>query len=981
MGSLTEFITRLSPLSILVDRARDGTLSDTVRDLEPHAVFRTTESYQRLSRRILARYDMVVCCGHGTRAYSRAERAAVRAFVEEGGTLVVAASAGEFEACSGKSISMLALNGLAGEFGFEFLSAADFPLDHRYGYRHIRRRELELTATGRRVGLLKAETFLWFPAPIRTPQNATALLRVRSSGAPVFARARVGRGLVVVYGDIALFANGWSGFPAALHLAHLAPRGRRQLCDRPPAVLDVLREEISGGRTTVRASPFVQYRSERVLELTQAAWAELHRALRFPKPPRRVLIRLEPGIGLRATGGEAGEIACIMGADLDDAQVVAKLVNLLCIRGLRAWWSARADWPFAIAAANALVVRVLRRLGFGGAADREEEMLRAGPDADVATVYSETVHPPQGMKRFFIELQDDLGDDLLLRLSKAMPKKDPFKSFPRAPFTALDHFTFYLARAFGEEAWNRVEARGHTVRRLGLEKPGSDEFKAGVDRAVRKILRDPAEPASARLAAARHLAGRLKEDRALLTRSRGRDFVRALPAALALAVRRDPRTREPLVRFGQAQDDGVARIAALLAVLELGDRSLADRLVALANGADTAFMLAAGQALLSVGDPRARRFSFAERPGCTYRKWENGTLRRYALVDGREVAIVTTGPTWWARGHGGATSTCYVFWVHTTGAFRRLGIAHETFRAALETRWPRTCSTTLLHSMGDYFIHALYQDHGLLDSHGYVEFDKTVESPVGRAPRGVRIREGRLRDAVALAELSDRVHAEGDHPPLEVPDFPGRGVARVAEEKGHLVGAAWFTGSRLFAFVVDDKIEAAPRREAVGIALLRSAERELRRRGVKKLRGYSWLRYGDDFHTRCLHLTGYAGKRDNLREQTRIRDLGLFLSEMQQTLSARVAGMKPPPPRTTIAIRGGRLVAGLAIQPGGVEVRPGLPAKADIRIEGNEEAVQRMVLAISSPLEEYIQTAIKVKPPLNGEVKRLLALLFPRTSD
>ena len=197
---------------------------------------------------------------------------------------------------------------------------------------------------------------------------------------------------------------------------------------------------------------------------------------------------------------------------------------------------------------------------------------------------------------------------------------------------------------------------------------------------------------------------------------------------------------------------------------------------------------------------------------------------------------------------------------------------------------------------------------------------------------------------------------------------------------GRVAGKLFRRGYRPFTVrSVGAKIEKAERRQAIGVALLRAAERKLHRRKVKSLRGFSWMRYSDDFHIRCLHRAGYAAKRDALREQTRIRDLGLFLREMQVTLTARLADLKSPP--LTIAIDGERLKAALAIRRNGVEVLRGTPAKADIYIRGDEQAIERMVLPISSPFEEYIQTAINVSHPLSGEIKRLLEALFPQTSE
>jgi len=975
-------IPDLTPIAVLADRSRDASAHAPIPALEPHGVFQVTDNRRRLTARLLRKYDLVTIVGHGTLAYSAAERRGLREFVERGGSLVLAASAGEFEAESGLPISRLAVNGVAREFGFDFLTADGYPRDRRFRCRHALRRHLELTPAGRRVGLKLRENHIWYPAAIATPPRATVLLREKGSGAPVAARTRIGRGTVLVWGDSSLFCNGWTLFPATLWLASVAPR-RRRPAERPPLVIDVPREERTEGAVTVRASVALRARAAEVLEIADKVWRQVCRELSPAKKPRRVHVLLEPGCSIRGAMGASDEHRLVLGADYSDASTVATLVRMFVFRLLYARWGGRRFWPFVDAAQHAIKIRLLERMGFTDDAAEWEELYRGGRRVDFAAVYSGEVYLPREIVRFFRSAEAEFGAGVLRDLCRKMPKKEPFKDLPQRYYSALDTIAYYLARVRGPRVYEWLESGGHTVRRIPLKEPASDALRRAVTRSLEKALADGDAPASDRADAAYALADlrvAAKDSPAVLARAaNGEKPERAIPAALVLARSRDDRGRPALSRLARSRNETIAATAALLAVAEGGETRAADRLVGAAESADTRFKLMTGQALARVGDPRAEGYSFDRLPGCRLTTWENGTHRVFAEVDGRRVAVIITGPTWEPRGEGTANSRYYVFWVHTRGAYRRFGIARAGMKRAMGHRLAKTCSEVCLHAMSDYYAHALYRELGLFDSEYYRKYRKPPEPSTRRAPRGVRVRPARPEDAPGVGALLVRICRPQSHFLPQLSDWPSPEVSVVAEEGGKPVGVAMFLGHRLFAFAVDDAIEKKERREAVGLALLAAAERLHRDRGTKEIEAITWLFIPDEYHRGLLLRAGYASSRDALVEQAGIVDLTRYLREIRVLLEARLEKEKSVRGWSgTIRLEAGPLAAALRIDAGRIRVPSRAPARASIALRTDPESLVRILRGIETPFDAFNQTRLTVAPAMSGPVRKLLETLFPK---
>ena len=511
-------------------------------------------------------------------------------------------------------------------------------------------------------------------------------------------------------------------------------------------------------------------------------------------------------------------------------------------------------------------------------------------------------------------------------------------------------------------------------------------------------MRDRDLPATERLAAARELATDLTKgkpgwDRVAAQSGRKAPAV-AFPAALALAGARDERGGRALRRWLGSDDEGLAALAALHLVSDTGDRSAADRLAELAESRETRFRLAAGRALAGIGNDRANRFSFESLPGCRIRRVENGIRRAYLVVDECDVGVVVTGPTFWVEGFGRASSRYYFYWVHTTTPYRRLGLARTGLLAAERSRWNRACSVTSLHAMSDYVAHALYRERGMIDSRGFDEFEKRVGMVRTPAPRGVRVRPAADSDVEAVADLIRRVHGAGPHPSDVTADWIGDRATRLAERDGEIVGVAAVALRepkavlREFAVAeipdVEDpkgkfRAKGTDLRERVGRALLASLESELRRRGVESVAAPTWYHYGDRFHRRVLQLAGFAGSVQGLVEQARVNDLARYLRELRGMLRERGQGGDGPTAwRGTIAFDGGRLRAALHLERGRVTVLPKPPRSSSILLAGGDEPIERMVLGVTSPFDEWSQGEIEIRPPLSPDSRKLLETLFPR---
>ena len=989
LPSATERRFAMKPLAVLVDRSREAAQRDALVGLMPSRVFMTTDSRRRLSARLLDRYDVLAICGDGATAYTPKELAAVRAFVRRGGGLVLAACSGAFERDTGRPASQLAVNAVAGLFGFEFLSAAALPPEAN-ACRGYARARITLTREGKNLGPTLGELWLGRPGPLAAPKGATVLLADRRSGQPIAAVGRYGRGRVLALNDLALWRN-WNPWCPAHWLAAVAPEARRSPA-RPPDIIPTPYRQMQRDGTTVRYAGSTRRRVPQVVALADRVRREVLALVKPAKKPGPWRITVDPGTCVWHPWGPKEEIRCHVGADLSEAALTGALVRCL---GARLVWSAAGlsslSHPLVDGTIEHLQIRVLERMGFGehAAALRHAPVARRGPD--LGRAYSEATEPVH-VRRLWGALEEAFGPDALTRFMRVAKGKDVLKGIPREVFGEFDLFAWLLARALGERVYAWLQARGHTLQRIPLEPPGSDALKRAMDRALERLLADPEEKPSDRFDAAVALAGRLAEDNVDLDRctrrARSRRTGTAFPAAVRLVLTKDARGREALDRFVKGDDEGLAAVAALLLVFETADRRAANTLARLSPRFEARFQLSAGQALRIVGDRRAERFSFDRVKGCGLKVVPDGILKVFVTVDGYEVANVWGAPALQPQPYGNVHDTFHVYWVHTSPRWRRRGLARIGMSACLTRAPARRCAAVTLSTCSRWVAHALYRGFGLIDIRDGAEFHKQLRAslPV-RALRGVRLRRPTLQDAVAASAFLNEQMASHTIWRHRLDLTSDQSVTWLAHLGRRLVGlaAAEVTGksARLVHVAVaqlkdkKDKIDEK-RRERLGAALLSAVHRDLVRRDVKEVRA-TFFHGRDDFLSWLLRRNGYGSRPHGGVELLRINRLGGYLREAAPILEQRLKDNKTWARWCgAIWLDGGRLRAGLRISRGTVTVTERAPDKPALTLRGDESAVTRIVTGVASPFEEYLQLALKARPSVNDRTVELVEVLFPR---
>jgi len=981
-----------TPVAVLVDRSRDAFAGASLVYLRPDDVFRTTDSRVRLTANRLAGYDILAVCGNGTMPYSAAEQKAVRTFVRRGGSLLLAACSGVFEQKTGRRVDALAVNGLAKLFGFGFLSASDLPAD-MHGCRGFDRQRLTLTQAGKTVGLTLGETALGRPSPLAVPRGARVLMRAKRSGEPVIATARYGRGRVMACNDLGMWGveGGWRPWTwSAAHWLMPIVSGRRTPSRRPVECVWPASQRSKRGNIVLHYSAATHRHADRVHRLVEQVLAEVFRIRRPAKPLKTWHIHLDPGLGeWPDRSAPKQEPSWHVGVDACDASVAASLA------GLAAWTFFSRDLPGLFTPmARGFALHVLRRLGHDQYAQQLEAACAGGRRVDLGRAYSEADIPKHSL-RLWTDVAAQFGDGALRKFARALPRKDFGKGIEHRVYSRFDVWAYYLARAVGERAYDWLESQGHTLRRMPLAPPNSDQLKAAQARAIRKLLLDPTETASDRFDALCCLAGRLKRDKRSLDAcarlSKSTRLALAVPAAAHLAQAKDQRGIARLRQWLRHADSGLAAVSALTLVFEAFDKRAADVLAKLAGKQDVRFQLSAGYALRLAGDRRADRLAFENLDGCRMKVVKDGYVKAFSVVDGYETANTFCLPQFAPAGHGACYSDYYVAWVHTDPHWRRRGLARLNFAAALDHRWHETCAATSLHTGTRNVAHTLYRGWGLIDYTVHHTFHRKLhDEPNHRPPRGITIRRLTRSDMAAAGEMLNEYVSARPHGRIRLPQLPESSVAYGAFDGRRLVGLTWArpqSDSAVLEHLAvaklteDEQKDDRKRRERTGEALLSALHKSLWRRQVKSIETNRWLPRGtiDDSFTRSLlRHCGYGLRREGLVEQRRVNDLAWYFTEIAGALEKRLAANAALAGWTgSVWIDGQRLRACLRFSHGRVTVTSRRPTQPTLAICGDETAVERIAMGLATPFEESLQTQVTISPMLNASTTDLLETLFP----
>ena len=370
---------------------------------------------------------------------------------------------------------------------------------------------------------------------------------------------------------------------------------------------------------------------------------------------------------------------------------------------------------------------------------------------------------------------------------------------------------------------------------------------------------------------------------------------------------------------------------------------------------------------------------------------EDGVIKAMPVVDGYEVANVFCLPHFRPSSSVGAFSTYYVEWVYSDPRWRRRGMARLAMEAALDHRWDRLCAATSLHTGTRNVAHALYRSCGLSDFLVNYEFSKQLHrEPAAPPPKGVAIRRATAEDAQAVTELLDECYAHLPRERARLLDWPGRHTAHVATNGRRIVGvagtnddegSAWLMTLAVADMKKADGKPAPPGRERVGRALLATAHRALLRRKVKSIKTATWMQQlcvHDGFVKSLLDTCGYATRRTDFVELYRVNRLDQYLDEISGTLELRLARDKRFAGWTgSIRLDGGRLKASIDVRDGKVSVAAKRPIGPNITVRGDEFSIQRIVLGVATPFEEYLQLQVAVSSCLGAGARDLLETMFP----
>ena len=992
------------PWNVLLDRSRDFGSGEAILRLAPEAVFRVTEARRALPPRRHRDYDIAVVCSNGLKKHSPAAVRALSAWVRRGGGLVLAACPGGFELQSQRPIEDLGLSRLAARFGCRFLSAAALPPDE-YGYRGYGRARLELTAAGRRLtGLQLGDCYLGRAGGLALPPGATVLMRDRVSGTPVMALLRFGRGKVLACADLAAW-NDWNPFVATLLLTLVAPRRRARTM--PPLWLDAPSTTLKRDGIHVRHAPGARRQAQAVLRAAQLARASLPPGLRPRSKRFRWTLELHPGLGVWPKGMSARAAACHthVGRDVAPAFLLGALTRLLAehrfYEKTRSW---KMDRGMVASLAFALEVACLERNGFAQAAEHLRQSCAGGPRVDLGKYYSESKEQPQ-RRRFWLDLVKRFGPATLPKVLRVLTAKDTLPGvLSHALWSGFDLAAWFLARALGQDVYDWLTQEGHTVRRIPLGEPKSPKWKRALDKALEVVAADPQELPDVRCDALRVLARRLDEEKVTLDRCarrcRSARPVTALAAAVRLSEAKDGRAREALRGFPGPRDRGLAAVAALRLVFDLGDRAAAGPLAKLAPRFGARFQLAAGYALRLLGHPAARRFAFDRLPGCRLRVVKDGLNKAFAEVDGYGRANVWSMPQLFNVSFRQAHSTHYMRWVYTDRLWRRRGLARAAMAGCLASgRWDRLCSTTSLHTGVENVAHALYRSFDLHDITAFTSFKKELSGPLAavRPPRGIVLRRAEPRDARAAAAFLGKLFEHREMQLERLAGWPEDVTAWLACARGKIVGLAAAEAERhhgnlQFFGVAElkdkpkkkkkkraDKRPRMDRRERTAQALLSALHRALKERDVKEIEGATWRLPGDKFTFWQLRRAGYGTFPSGGVELHRLNSLPQFLRETRRAFEQRLkASRKWRQWHGRVRLTAGHESAVLNVRRGRVAVEAPGRGPADVEVRGDRGTFVKMLLGSTSPFASYLQLSVRAGSGFNDQERELLDVLFPK---
>ncbi len=959
------------PIRVLVDKFHDASPHDAAEELRP-AGMDATISRRRLTASLLAKYHVVIISGYAPKRFTPAELRAIEQFVAEGGGLLLATSAPRFALEVGETLSELPAQQVAELFGCRFLGADECSGTARVNrsfHEGYRPRDARIADAPDGFGPHPPTLDAWLP--VEAPGAATVVMRHRRTNEALAVTVRHGKGRVCLCGEPLRRAN---------PVAHMAPLATWLAGKAKPRA----------GRSVPDAiGPEAKMKRYAGMRVIYDANAE---------------DRLGEALPLVARARD--EVARIVGDEVE----LPELVHVVdgCEQGT-GWWSRGsigvrgAPWTIAWDATwwlllaefgqgqlgDALVsvfpeyttirfftIEVLRRLGFEEQAERLHGMALAmyDPDdekqsaCDLARGYSATLkwHP----KGYWAmdQLRQKYGFRLFERLCEIVPAKEAFTNLPGHTWSS-DHAIYYMSLAAGEDLFPWFAEIGTTVHPIPIIKRDARNFKRA---AAESVAAGRKGNASERIEALGALAKLEEKDRAKLPAR-----VRELAEGIRMAGAGDANATPVLQRIIKRKPDSQDAAIAALQLVAGGEKSACRKLAALAANEDTRFKLWAGYALRKAGRDDAGLSLRAVGEVDTRVVTE---LQVHARVEGYEVANVVCEAGRAQFPEGNFASRFYVYWVHTSPQWRRMGLSRELFEVALNHPVARACSTFALDTGTRNVAHRMYAEFGFVDVTVEARYHKTLSegTPCAR-PDGVMVREMRESERAQVRRLiADTVAARFGAWPAAAPELSPVEPTTVALADDKVVGAAvGRVGDRsegeLRALCVAPKAE---QREKIGAALLTGLHGLMAKAGAREIKPH--IPSENAFLDQALTDAGYARKLSGGVEMFGIRDLAQLFGEIRPLFESRVAESDFSGWRGRVRIVGERLRTGLEIADGHVQVIDASPRRGDIVVTGPDRVITRFVAGCETPMEGYLQTHATIEPAASAPVMGLLATLFPR---
>jgi len=970
-----QVVSRVSdpvPVRVLIDQFHDASRHEAAETLRP-AGMTTTVCRRRLTASLLARYHVVIISGYAPKRFTPAELRAIEQFVADGGGLLLTSSAPRFELDVARPLDELPAQAVADLFGYRFLSAAEA----RGRPRRDRRFRLGFAREDVRVADGAPEGFGPHPPqvqawlPVEPPDDATPLLIHRRTHQPLAAMSRHGKGRVCVAGEP------FGRVSAFFHLVPLVKWLAGETKPRP------------GRSIPVVIGPEPKMKRHAGMRVIYDANAEGHLDELLP-----VVTRVREEVG-RIVGDEAElpELVrvvdgCVQAGGWWNTDTIGVRGAPWSIAWDATWWLLMArlghgqlgDALVSVfpeyTVIRFLAIEILRRLGFEDQARRLHETALAMYDpedpeqsgCDLARMYWATIkwHP----KGYWAmeQLRQKHGFGLFERLCEIVPARGASEGLPAHTWSS-DHAIYYLSLAAGEDLFGWFAEIGTTVHPIPIIKRDAKGFKRAAMDAVLAAARRG--NASERMEAIAHLAGLDDKEREELPRR-----VRELADGMRMADRDDARADEALARVMRSKPDSQDATLAALQLAGLGDPEACRRLPGLAAGEDTRFRLWSGYALAKAGRDETglslRAIGEVDVQPFT-------DLEIHAKVEGYEVANVVCEPGWAQFPHGNWATRFFVYWVHTSSQWRRMGLSRQLFEIAMNHPIAQACSTFALSTGTRNVAHRMYADFGFVDMAQCNKHTRQLSGgPRCLPPDGVTVRAMKEGEAAKVREFVAEVISAGFADwQRELPELGPRDRVVMAFEGEKLVGVA--AGSAGVSGEGQLKAVCVPRdhklRGDLGAAMLTALHDRLAEDGAKKIE----LRTDpeDAFWGDVLARTGYGMTQTGGVEMFGIRDLGQLFGEILPLFGKRMREGKCPDWQGRVMIVGERLKAGLEIDAGEVAVVSDKPRRGDVVVTAPDRVITRFVTGRETPMDGYLQTFAAVDPRPSPGVMQVLETLFP----